>query len=285
MSRRVESRYSKKHKYLDVTSERSSSPVYGEYSPLFFTSGVELYSHIGINLVILDNLRTNKLFMPVRKIPLITSQIYHVFNRGVEKRKIFKDKRDYRRLIDTLNYYRYSHINLKYSDYLKLNSNEKFRIQNNLVQKISPVIKLQCFTLMPNHFHLLIQQTKDSGISNFMRHISDSYTRYFNIRWDRVGPLFQGQFKAIRIESDEQLLHISRYIHLNPHTGYVVKDFEHLLSYPWSSLNEFITQEHGFCQTSLILKHFSKKLTYRDFLYDQKDYQLELENIKHLLVE
>ena len=82
-----------------------------------------------------------------------------------------------------------------------------------------------------NHLHLILRQLADNGISKFMANLSDSYVSCFNVKHKRKGPLFQGRFKAITVESDEQLIHLSRYIHLNPYTSYVVKTIPELFSY------------------------------------------------------
>ena len=99
------------------------------------------------------------------------------------------------------------------------------------------MIEIICYCLMPNHIHFLIRQLKENGISKFMGQISNSYTKYFNTKYTRVGPLLQGPFKAVLIESDEQLIHVSRYIHLNPIVSGIVKNLE---DYPWSSYLEYI---------------------------------------------
>ena len=99
------------------------------------------------------------------------------------------------------------------------------------------IVDIGAYCLMPNHFHILLQQLQDNGISTFVRKLLNSYTRYFNTKNERIGPLFQGQFKAVRVESDEQLLHLTRYIHLNPLVGYVVKD---LRNFEWSSYLDYI---------------------------------------------
>lgn len=90
---------------------------------------------------------------------------------------------------------------------------------------------------MPNHFHLLLQQIRDGGITEFISKLTNSYTRYFNIRNKRIGPLFQGEFKAVHVETDEQLIHLSRYIHLNPIVSYITKKLE---SYQWFSYLEYL---------------------------------------------
>lgn len=119
---------------------------------------------------------------------------------------------------------------------------------------------------MPNHFHLLIQELVDGGISEFLRKVSDSYTRYFNTKHERIGSLFQGKFKAKLIETDEYLLQVSKYIHRN---SFPLPMWEHRL-YPYSSYPYYLSGEHHpFCNTSFISSYFSKSnpnLSYQSFV-------------------
>jgi len=139
---------------------------------------------------------------------------------------------------------------------------------------------------MPNHFHLLLKQSKDKGILTFMRSFQNSYAHYFNHKAKRKGTLFQGRFKTIRVETEAQLLHLSRYIHLNPLSSYVIKDLTALWQYPYSSLLEYINlQKSQYCQKQIILKQFSNRLDYKKFVSDRADYQQSLEKIKHQLLE
>lgn len=92
------------------------------------------------------------------------------------------------------------------------------------MQSLPQHLEIISYCLMPNHFHLLVKQVIDHGIVKCLNNFSNSYTRYFNIRHDRVGPLFQGRFKAVRIETDEQLLQVSRYIHLNPVASSLIEE-------------------------------------------------------------
>ena len=137
---------------------------------------------------------------------------------------------------------------------------------------------------MPNHFHLLLQQLTDGGISKFIKHIGDSYTRYFNTKKERVGPLFQGAFKAVHVETNDQLIHLSRYIHLNPLVSFIVKE-ENFLSYPWSSLQIYLKKRHNFVNPKPVLEQFKTNDEYLQFVLDQIDYGKELEKIKHLILE
>lgn len=122
---------------------------------------------------------------------------------------------------------------------------------------------------MPNHFHLLLKQKIKNGIPKFLSNSSNSYTRYFNTKRKRVGPLFQGIFKAVRIETDDQLIHVSRYTHLNPVASLVIKD-EELGNYPWSFFPEYLRPKSEMvCEQKVILDFFSSRLAYRKFVYNQ----------------
>lgn len=224
--------------------------------------------------------------MAKRKTPLVTARIYHVYNRGVEKRSVYSDERDFNRFIKTIEYYLCHHPVPKLSDYLDLAPAAQqlaYTRRTTLGRKVATCL---AYTCMPNHFHLLLEQTSDRGLTQFLQDITNSYTRYFNTKHQRVGPLFQGPFKAILVESDEQLLHVSRYIHLNPLSSGVVSSVQELLRYPWSSIGEYVSSIEGICDTEKILSFFNiKKNSYREFLTDNADYQRHLEEIKHLTHE
>lgn len=225
--------------------------------------------------------------MPGRILPLVTNEIYHVFNRGIDRRPTFTNIGEYKRAIEVISYYRFFNHSMKLSYYLNLAQDRRKEVMNEILLKNERCVDLLAFCLMPNHFHFLIRQVVDNGISKFMSNVQNSYTRYFNTKQDRIGPLFLDQFKAVRIESDEQLLHVSRYIHLNPLTSFVVKNFSSLLEYRWSSLIEYIKVLNSpICETRTILGYFSyNKSKYKNFLEDQVQYQQELHKIKHLLFD
>lgn len=223
--------------------------------------------------------------MPARFTLLVTGQYYHIFNRGVNKQPIFQGVRDYKRALDVLEFYSFN-PKLRFSKFLLLSQEEKSNFRENLYKLNDRLVDIICFCFMPNHFHLLINQLKDNGISKFMANLQNSFTRYFNTRHERIGPLLQGQFKAVLVEDDDQLLHVSRYIHLNPYSSHVVKDLKSLEQYFWSSFPEYlegaVTQ---ICDKDVILSQFKDKNDYKKFVFDQADYQRELEEIKHLVIE
>lgn len=217
--------------------------------------------------------------MPQRFQPLIDGHYYHVYNRGVEKRHIFTDIRSYKRLLDVIDYYQFEKPRLRFSHFISLNT-EARTIYLQSMNLSARIISIICFVCMPNHFHLLLRQEKANGISHYMMRISDSYTKYFNTKNKRIGPLFQGQFKSVYIKNDDQLKHVSRYIHLNPHTSKLVRSFDDLLTYPWSSLIEYLSGHHHISNPSPILAFFASKENYKEFLRDNSDYQRHLHQIK-----
>lgn len=222
--------------------------------------------------------------MPGRKFPLITGEIYHVFNRGIDKRETFTDKREYRRAIDTCHFYMYAKPPISFSRYVRLEA-EKRREVNKILASSKKHVELLCFAFMPNHFHLLVKQIEEGGISKFLSNFQNSHTRYFNGKHDRDGSLFLDQFKCVRIEDDKQLVHVSRYIHLNPHTGYVLKNIEELTTYPWTSLPLYLQEEKSFLSVDIILGIFRNVQAYRSFVFNQADYQRELKRIEHLTLD
>jgi len=222
--------------------------------------------------------------MPTRKTPFVNGQIYHVFNRGVNLNSVFFDKRDYERAIKLLEFYQVGDAPIRYSKFVKATGELRKYFEESL-KKMQRVVDLICFCLMPNHFHLLLRQIEEGGIVKFVRNFQIGYSRYLNEKEKRSGALFQGQFKAVRVENDEQLIHVSRYIHLNPYSSYLVKDLTELEKYPWSSYPEYIFDIDGICQKELIFSIFKRKEDYRKFILDNADYQRKLERIKHLVLE
>lgn len=154
----------------------------------------------------------------MRKIIFAKNHIYHVFNRGVEKRKVFLDKQDYFRFIHDLFEFNDEEpaANLYYKTSNFQSYEAKPRKIGNNEHKRKLLVEILAFCLMPNHYHLLLRQKKDGGIANFMQKLGTGYTMYFNQKYERAGSLFQGTYKAVEVENDAQLLHLPYYVHLNP---------------------------------------------------------------------
>src|SRR3989344_3902607 len=211
--------------------------------------------------------------MPGRLIPLVNGEVYHLYNRGVNKQTIFIQPRDYTRFQKTFYYYKFAGPKVRFSNFNK----------SNLFKPIlnDKLIEVFSYCLMPNHFHFLVKQLKDNGISVFMSQLSNSYTKYLNTKCNRVGSLLQGTYKAVHVESDEQLIHLSRYIHLNQVVSELVKSPN---NYKWSSFNEFMDKDY-LCSSTEVLSMFPSKEKYGQFVTDQINYGTTLELIKHHLID
>lgn len=220
-----------------------------------------------------------------RKLVFANDEIYHVFNRGVEKRPTFTDKRELNRALLTLDYYRFAKPPVKLSKFLVIPKDQQGKFLENIKKEFEKLVEIICFCLMPNHFHFLLKQKMDNGISTFISNLANSYTRFFNTKHERIGPLFEGIFKAVRIESEEQLIHTSRYIHLNPVSSFLIEP-EDLETYQWSSYPEFLgLSDKNLVTKDLILNLFSSIEAYKKFVLDQVDYARRLGLIKHLTLE
>lgn len=213
--------------------------------------------------------------MPSRSIPFVNGEFYHIFNRGVAKMQIYTNSYDYYRFTKSIIYYQRMGPKPRFSLFSGKNT-----LSNLEGEKI---VNITCYCLMPNHFHFLLQQIKDNGITEFMGKLSNSYTKYFNTKNKRVGPLLQGEFKSVHVETNEQLIHVSRYIHLNPLVGYKTKNLE---IYQWSSYPEYIgIVNTSICEKTIILEQFKSPEAYKQFVLDHEEYARKLEYIKHLLLD
>jgi len=206
----------------------------------------------------------------MRKIDFANNEIYHIFNRGVEKRKIFLDDKDYFRFVHDL--FEFNDEAPAENIFYKFSEVESYEVQpRKIPRKIKGprklLVEILVFCLMPNHFHLLLRQKKDGGITKFMQKLGTGYTLSFNGKYKRVGHLFQGAFKAILIDKQNHFLNLPYYVHLNPldlkfpewrvrklndHT----KAVEFLNNYRWSSHLDYLGK-----------KNFPS-ITNREFLLD-----------------
>lgn len=223
--------------------------------------------------------------MPYRKVPLVIDEIYHVYNRSIAREPIFLHNKHYQRGLNLVNFYRFDKPNLRFSHYNRLPESQKNEFLKSL-KASKKRIKILAYCLMPNHVHFLFKQLIENGIASFMSNFQESYAKYFNIREGRSGALFQSMFKAVRVETDEQLIHVTRYINLNPLTSYVIKNIGELENYPWCSFVEYMgKQDFGIVDKEEVLGYFPSIKHLREFTADQVEHQRELEKIKHLILE
>lgn len=240
----------------------------------------------------------------MQKPPFVNDEIYHIYNRGVEKRKVFSNEKDYLRFIHDL---------FEFNDEAAaLSSNIRFACRfpskintshfssclevepPNMRKPRKTLIEILIFTLMPNHFHLLVKQKKENGIVRFMQKLGTGYTLYFNQKYDRVGSLFQGRFKAVLVEERPHFDHLPFYIHFNPlelmkkNTDSVAQMTEFLEKYRWSSFPDYIGKKNfpSVTSRSFLLKIFNGN---KNFKKEAKKW-LELkeensERIKDIILE
>ncbi|OGD67332.1 hypothetical protein A2442_01025 [Candidatus Campbellbacteria bacterium RIFOXYC2_FULL_35_25] len=150
--------------------------------------------------------------MGIRNIIFSEGEFYHIYNRGTDKRIIFDEKRDYLRFI-TLLYLCNNTEKIHINEYAKKGFNLLSLLK---VQKENTLVEIGAYCLMPNHFHLLIREKVEGGISNFMQKLATAYSMYYNSKYQRTGSLFEGKFKATHVAKDNYLEYLFAYIHLNP---------------------------------------------------------------------
>lgn len=223
--------------------------------------------------------------MSQRPVVLANNEIYHVFNRSIAGENIFaqNQKANLNKALEIVDYYRFPQ-KLRLSKFKSLPAELKKQYLDAL-GSIIPLVEIYAFAFMPNHFHLLLKQIKDKGIVTFISNFQNSFAKVFNLKNNRNGALFQNAFKAKRIVIDEQFSHVSRYIHLNPVTSYMI-DFDKLASLEWTSFPVYSTNEQiPFINSDFLLNMFGSKEKYVKFVADQVDYQRNLAYIKDLLME
>lgn len=202
---------------------------------------------------------------------------YHLYNRGVEKREIFSDERDYKTFLYFL------------KNYLSFTPKPENPLDKWQRRSLSKEVDLLVYCLMPNHFHFLVKQKSERGITKFMRALCANYVMYFNQRYQRQGGLFQSAYKAVLVETDEQLLHLSRYIHLNPLE--LLQKHQGPEDYSYSSYRDYMDKRKTkWLETETILGYFKNArrsglkdfLSYQSFVESYSDEQGEftLRNFK-----
>ena len=173
---------------------------------------------------------------------------YHLYNRGVERRIIFVDEQDYAVFTSYLKTYLLPK-DIKQLQSIIADTEKKWREKDKAIKQLrlnnfADCLKLIGYCLMPNHFHLLFKQQDATAIDRFMNSLCTRYTMYFNRKYKRVGHLFQSVYKAVLVESDEQLLHLSRYVHRNPLNlalqGLALQKMQNLRDFKYSSYRAYL---------------------------------------------
>lgn len=219
-----------------------------------------------------------------RKYPLAVGQIYHVLNKSIAGYQIFNLPRDYERFLRMLDFFSFGKMPMRFGELTRQieSSKEDFDAAlNSLTQNKEKRIDLIAYCIMPTHIHLVIKEIRKDGISKFTGDLLNSYSKYFNQKHKRQGPLWSGPFKNVPVETDEQLLHLTRYIHLNPVTANLIDQPK---DWPASSYLEYIDVEIAPRCNFKNLITLTPAL-YSKFVLDRVSYQRELAKIKALMLE
>lgn len=221
--------------------------------------------------------------MPTRREVFYNGGIYHVFNKTIDKKRVFATEMLCKRFLELIRYYRSIHATLRYSHFNEFTQELKDQWWKLLENPRRFKINILSYCLIPNHFHFLVKQKKEKGVEKFMSDIINSCTRFYNLISERKGPLFLPRFQSRAIVSREQLIHVSRYIHLNPYSNGLVNELEAVKTYSWSSLKEYTNPEstNKLCNTEIILNQFqNNRKKYLRFVLDNAYHQRTLEYIK-----
>src|SRR3989344_2961022 len=210
----------------------------------------------------------------MRKIEFGIDEVYHVFNRGVDKRKIFSNKKDLDRFFESM---------IAFNSIKPIGSLFEQGFQKEEIKK--PLVDIISYNLLPNHFHLILREIREGGISEFLKRLTGGYTWYFNHKNKRSGSLFQGPFKAKHIDLNEYLLHCSVYVNLNDKIplslgGLAAKSRE-LVKSSWE---EYLgDNKESVCKKDIILEQFKNIAEYKEFaLSSLDDIKLNKEEYKDL---
>ncbi|MCX6786511.1 MAG: transposase [Candidatus Kaiserbacteria bacterium] len=205
----------------------------------------------------------------MRNVQISIGEYYHVYNRGTQKKIIFHDTSDYSRFLFLILFFQsdivFDQISRRVRRFVQ---HRVFDIGAEDVTKIikNRYVELTAFCLMPNHFHLILKETQENGIARYMQRVLNGYTKYYNTRYRVSGHLFQGPYRAIHIEDDDQLLYLSTYIHRNVRGLQQWKSNEQ--KYEWSSYQDYIDKSRWdkLLSTEVVLGQFKTASEYEMFV-------------------
>ncbi|MEX2052389.1 MAG: transposase [Candidatus Paceibacterota bacterium] len=206
----------------------------------------------------------------MRKDTLVTGLYYHIYNRGVDKRDIFTNVNDLQRFILSIKEFN----TVKPTGSIKESQLDKNKL-SGVGHPKEPLVSIVCFCLNPNHFHFILKQEVDGGISELFKRLLGGYTNYFNLIHKRSGSLFQGRFKSKLLEKDEYFLKIRPYVHMNHMVHEIPESKKHLV---FSSEQEYDTNKF-----TIVAEKEAKELL--DFYGDNKNFKKECQNVISMIRE
>lgn len=209
--------------------------------------------------------------MSLRKQLFVVGEYYHLYNRGTEKRIIFLDKKDYE-------YFLFLMYACNTTKSIKLRDvHENFNPKEN-------IIEIGIYCLMPNHFHILVREKKEGGISKYMLKLMTGYSMYFNKKYKRTGKLYEGVFRSRHTNKDTYLKYLYAYIHLNPakiidkswrnnKNKNITNLLKYVFSYPYSSLKEYNNEKFKIINPSQFPVYFKKPIHHKKELSEWLNFE------------
>lgn len=187
----------------------------------------------------------------MRKVKLVIGEFYHIYNRGTDKRTIFVDQYDFERFLESMK---------EFNSIKPLGSLYENSFRDQLRSREPKLVNIVAYCLNPNHFHLILEQCKEVGLSNFLQKLCGGYANYFNAKYKRSGTLLQGRFKSVHINSNNYLLHLSAYVNLNNQVHKIKgRNFR-------SSWNEYAQEnQNHICKSDIVLSQFKNRKEYQGF--------------------
>ncbi len=227
----------------------------------------------------------------MRKTQFQNEYYYHIYNRGVDKRDVFLDDRDYFNFVVRLSIL---NNNSKFEERIYYNSRDKVKAKkesnpkalelDSFLANLPKFVDIIVYCLNSNHYHLLLQQKQDNGISKFMHKLATAYTNYFNKKYNRSGSLFQGKYKAVAVKTDEQLQYVSAYINAN----YEIHKIGKADVWQWASYLDYVGKRQGkLCNKNNILGYFDGSVKkYQEYISEVINNSQHIkEDIKACLIE
>lgn len=209
--------------------------------------------------------------MPTRSTLLAPHELYHLYNRGNNKQEVFHSRDDCIRFLFYILYLQspvaFTEVSRHTAAFKRAGS---FAVSEEVVRDVIACrsVVLMAFCLMPTHFHLLVEERKEGGISKYMQRVLNGYSKYANVKYPErhIGHIFQGPFKSVRQRKNEQLLYLSAYLHLNPRELKEWRGKE--VDYPWSSFQDFcnVNRWGDLVMPDVVRDQFKSKKGYRQFV-------------------
>jgi putative transposase len=245
---------------------------------LLFVTIILLFITIYYNCVLHRQALSIKIYN-MRKEKFVPNEYYHIYNRTIFNIPEFKEPENAKKL---LNSFLIANSTKSGEAFLFLRNNKNAKINDALkiTKQGQKLVDVLCYVIMPAHYHLLLKERQENGIINFVHKCDISISKYINIKKERKGSLFEGRFSSKHINSDEYLVHLSVYIHLNPLDFLVGKNWrEHklknwlkaknkLLAYQWTSLKSYISniKDPVISGQKIIMDQFDTKSGYEQYL-------------------